>query len=172
MDNQFKNVKTFARLTSKALWYDWRTNLLNDLRDGLRKILDGMSSDDDVLQKYEALVSTVLPHAIEDRERLMQEHAGLQAHADEIRDSNQAELGMARSDLLVIRQEIEDKMVLVEQKQMQVREKQEAIEEAMERKMTCIEEIRQAEMVREQCRGWTSTEVSFHKGTALYCPHL
>lgn len=164
MDNQFKNVKTYARLSSKAMWYDWRKKLLDDLGEGLRRIHVDMKMDDDMLVEYEKLLSTLLPRLLAEQAHLREEQARLRAHADEIAKSNQKELGTARSKLLAVKKEIEHKKQLTQQRQMQVREKQEAIEAAIEQKMVLVEDIKQAEKITEECRGWTTSEVSMHKG--------
>jgi kinetochore protein Spc7/SPC105 len=61
MDNQFKNVKTQSRLLSKEMWYNWRMDLLKELREGLLKTVDGMQVDMEVLQSQQQLIDFVLP---------------------------------------------------------------------------------------------------------------
>lgn len=169
MDNQFKNLKTYARLSSKAIWYDWRKKLLDDLKGGLSRIQDDMTTDDEMLVKYEKLLSSLLPRLVEIHELLRQERERLQAQADEIARSDQEELSNARSSLMAIKREIEEKRDLVEQKRMQIREKQEKIEVAIENKMTAMEEIKEAERIKEECRGWSASEVRMQKGTGFIC---
>ncbi|KAI9783011.1 MAG: hypothetical protein M1816_001625 [Peltula sp. TS41687] len=166
MDNQFKNLKTYARLSSKAIWYDWRKKLLDDLKGGLLKNQDDMNKDEEMLVKYESLLSFISPHLVENHEYLRQERERLQVQADEIARSNQEELGNARSNLMAIRKEIEEKRALVEQKRTQIREKQEAIEVAIENQMTFREEIKEAERIKEECRGWSASEVRLRKDLA------
>ena len=50
MDNQFKNVKTHARLLSKAMWYEWRMKLQDGLEAGLLRISEGLDADEQLLQ--------------------------------------------------------------------------------------------------------------------------
>lgn len=172
MDNQFKNLKAYARLSSKALWHDWRKQLLDDLKGGLRRIQDDMNADDMMLLKYEGLLSSLLPRLVEKHELLKQEQNRLQAQADEIARSNQEELGKARDHVRAIKEEIEEKRLLLELKRMQVREKQETIELAIENKMALTEEIQEAERIKEECRGWSTSEVRMQKGIAVFLFYL
>ena len=41
MDNQFKNLKTSARLEARGEWYSWRSTLLRDLKIGLLGTMEG-----------------------------------------------------------------------------------------------------------------------------------
>src|SRR5580700_2650781 len=56
MDSQFKNVKTHARLLSKAMWYEWRMKLLDGLKVGLHKISEGMDADGEILHHQQELL--------------------------------------------------------------------------------------------------------------------
>ena len=49
MDNQFKNMKTNARLLSKAGWHAWRAQLLGELKKGLEQSVYEFGRDGDRL---------------------------------------------------------------------------------------------------------------------------
>lgn len=164
MDNQFKNIKTYARLSSKAVWYEWRRKLLDDLKQGLVKIDRGMDEDEDVLWKRQDALTTALPALSSEHERLKEEHAQLQTQAEQWAKVDQAESQAVRKTLVALEQEAEEKRLWLDALQMKIRERQEAIELATERKMGFMEEIKQAEKIKEGCRGWNMTEVKKWKG--------
>lgn len=167
MDTQFKNVKTHARLLSKAMWYEWRMKLLDGLKDGLLRIRRDFDEDAGILTQQEQLLQAVLPQLVAEHEQLAAEAKLLQAKADELASCDQEELEDAREQLVRIDAELEEKRQMVAELQEQLREREQAIEDAAERKQECQAEIKEAERVREECRGWTGSEVAALKGTFL-----
>lgn len=164
MDTQFKNVKTHARLLSKAMWYEWRMKLLDGLKDGLSRIRRDLDEDSGVLTQQEQLLQTVLPQLVEQHEQLAAEARLLQAKADELASCDQEELEDAREELIQVDSELEEKRHMVAKLQEQLREREQAIEDATERKLECQAEIKEAERVKEECRGWSGSEVAALKG--------
>ncbi|KUJ23736.1 Spc7-domain-containing protein [Mollisia scopiformis] len=164
MDNQLKNVKTHARLLSKGQWYDWRMTLLATLKEGLFKTAEGMIQDEETLDQQQELLDTVLPHLIRQFEQLQREEGELQYAADEIANCDQEELSNARQHLITLDAEVEAKKQLIADLRRQVQGKEAEIEAGTERKQAWEEEIREAEKIREECRGWTSSEISILKG--------
>ena len=164
MDNQFKNVKTHARLLSKAMWYEWRMKLLDGLKDGLIRISNDMDADADVLSQQEELLQTVVPELVEEHERLKSEAHILQAQADELANCDQEELNDAREQLVILDDELEAKRKMVADLQRQLEEHEQGIEEVVERKQEYLGEIKEAEKVREESRGWSGSEVAALKG--------
>lgn len=160
MDNQFKNVKTHARLLSKAMWYEWRMKLLDGLKEGLLKIGEGLEEDDGLLTQQEQMIQPVLPTLIVEHERLEKQTSIAQAQADELADCNQDELKEARDSLMSIERDLEAKQKLVEDLPNQLRAREDGLADVVERKQECIDEIKEAERIRSQCRGWSSAEVS------------
>ncbi|MCJ1391052.1 hypothetical protein MMC18_003913 [Xylographa bjoerkii] len=163
MDNQFKNVKTHARLLSKAMWYEWRMKLLDGLKDGLVRISQEMNNDADLLGQQEQILEEVVPTLIEEHERLMAEAQLLQAQADEMADCNQEELADARENLVYLDEELDVKRKAVAELQQQLTEQEKGIEDAIDRKQEYLGEIREAERVREESRGWSGSEVAVLK---------
>lgn len=160
MDNQFKNVKTHARLLSKAMWYEWRMKLQEGLREGLVKIVEGMSADEKLLDKEQKLLSSVLPAITKRFEVLSRECSNLEAVASELEDCDPQELASARSDLVAVEEEMQAKEQEIERLRRELEEAEQSIEQFVEQKQQCISEIREAEKVREECRGWSSSEIS------------
>ena len=168
MDNQFKNVKTNARLLSKAMWYEWRMKLLDGLTEGLIKIGEDMEQDGLCLTQQEQIIQPVLPGLIEKHERLESQVQVAQAQADELADCDQDELRYARETLNSLDQDLESKRKLVEELQSQLREKEDGLEDVVTRKQKCMEEIKEAEKIRQECRGWSLSEVAALQGKNIW----
>lgn len=166
IDNQFKNVKTHARLLSKAMWYEWRMKLLDGLKEGLMKVEEDMDEDDRTLIQQEQMLEHVLPRLTAQHEHLGDQVRIAQAQADELASCDQDELKDTRDSLISIEMDLEAKQKLVEDLQTQLREKENILGDVLERKQECGEEIQEAERVCQDCRGWTSAEVS-----ALHSKH-
>ncbi|PBP27665.1 Spc7 kinetochore protein [Diplocarpon rosae] len=160
MDNQLKNVKTHARLLSKGMWYDWRMTLLGTVKEGLFKTAEGMIEDEEILDHQQELLETALPELIQRAEQLRREEADLQYAAKEIANCDQEELSDARQQLIAVDADVEAKKRLIADLRRQLQGKESEIEAGNERKQVCLEEIREAERIREECRGWTSSEIS------------
>ncbi|PQE13516.1 Spc7 kinetochore protein [Rutstroemia sp. NJR-2017a WRK4] len=160
MDNQLKNVKTHSRLLSKGMWYQWRSTLLETLKDGLIRSAEGMINDEEVLDQQQTLLDSVLPEMIKQAEQLQREEAGLKAAAEDIASCDPEELSDARQQLISVEADIEAKKGLVAELKKQLQAKESELEVGTARKQICVEEIREAEKVRQECRGWTSSEIS------------
>ena len=165
MDNQFKNVKTHARLSSKAMWYEWRMKLLDELKKGLNSISEGMEQDDSALRRQQELLQSVLPALLAKHEALEQESQKLQTHAQELANCDQNELNDAREKLRATEDDIENKRGRVEEMILKLKEKEDSIEAVVESKEECLSHIKEAERIREEFRGWSASEVSL-----LKCP--
>lgn len=170
MDNQFKNVKTHARLLSKAMWYEWRMKLLEGLKDGLDKISEGMRADSEVFKQQQELLDSVLPQLIAQFEQLSAEEAELKVAAKELTDCDQQELDQIRQDLLSADADVASKKRMVAALQAQLEDKENKIQESTNRKAECLDDIKTAETIREECRGWTGNEIISLKCKSLL-PH-
>ncbi|KAE8353997.1 hypothetical protein BDV28DRAFT_132040 [Aspergillus coremiiformis] len=159
MDNQFRNVKTHARLLSKATWYEWRMKLLDGLKDGLNRHVEEMKGDDEILSKHEALLNGVVPTLVEKHSSLEEQATSLQQLADEIENCDQDELRNAREKLSRIEEEIMSKKKLLEELQAEAQDKTNTIESGSELKADYMAQIQEAERVKEECRGWSAKEI-------------
>jgi hypothetical protein len=164
MDNQFKNVKTHARLLSKAMWYEWRMKLQDGLKEGLLKTAEGMDSDDQLLAKQQELLSSIMPDMVKRLEELELEHEDLQAIAQELADCDPQDLEDARADLAAVDKTIAEKTKQLEELRRELGESTESVESLTQQKQQYLEEIREADKIREECRGWSSSEISKLKG--------
>ncbi|KAH8423105.1 kinetochore-microtubule binding complex subunit SPC105 [Aspergillus melleus] len=160
MDNQFRNVKTHARLLSKATWYEWRMKLLEGLKEGLNGHIEELKADEDRLSKHETILNDVVPALTEKHAALEGEATTLQQLADEMENCDQDELRGAREKLSTIEEEIEEKKKQLRQMQAEVQEKTHTLETGTERKAEFVAQIEEAERVKAECRGWSAKEIS------------
>ncbi|PSR79791.1 hypothetical protein BD289DRAFT_441911 [Coniella lustricola] len=159
MDNQFKNVKTHARLLSKAMWYEWRMKLQEGLREGLVKTAEGMTADQELLDKQQKLLSSALPAMLKQSETLGRECDNLEALASELQDCDPQELESARADLLAVDSDVQAKKREIALLQAQLQEAEGSVEQLTERKRGCHSDIAEAEKIRQEYRGWTGDEI-------------
>lgn len=165
MDNQFKNVKTHARLLSKAMWYEWRMKLLEGLRAGLDKTRDGMMTDEERLQQEQDILDSVLPPLLKEYELLTAEEADLEAVAADLANCDQAELEDARQRLVTLDADVKAKKQMIRDLRAQMSDNELRINEASATKESYLEDIRGSEKIREECRGWTGNEILVLKGS-------
>ncbi|RAK97832.1 kinetochore-microtubule binding complex subunit SPC105 [Aspergillus ibericus CBS 121593] len=160
MDNQFRNVKTHARLLSKATWYEWRMKLLEGLKDGLDRHVQEMKADGELLSKHETLLGGVVPALVEKHSTLEGEATTLQQLADDMENCDQDELRSAREKLAGVEAEIEEKKRRLLEMQEELKGKTDTIESGTELKAEYTAQIQEAERVKEECRGWSAKEIS------------
>jgi kinetochore protein Spc7/SPC105 len=164
MDNQFKNVKTHARLLSKAMWYEWRTKLLDGLKIGLHKISQGMDADDKILRHQQEFLESILPPLAAKHGKLTEMESNLRSVAEELASCDQEELSEARQMLTSVETAIEVKRRMIRELQEQLREKETIFAAALERKQSYLDDIQEAEKIREACKGWSANEGLAFKG--------
>jgi len=169
MDNQFKNVKTHARLLSRAMWYEWRMKLLDGLKDGLLKIADGLVEDAQHLEEQEELLQHIVPALLEEYTQLAMKVDNLQKHAEELASCDQGELDEARQQLISFDGDLEEKRTLLEELQAQTKAQEELHERLRVRKEVCLQETEAAQKAANDCRGWKSSEVAALKGKSDIC---
>ncbi|KAJ5536265.1 hypothetical protein N7513_009451 [Penicillium frequentans] len=160
MDNQFRNVKTHARLLSKATWYEWRMKLLEGLMQGLHRHVDDMKADDELLSKREELLGSTVPSLVEKNALLEDEANNLQRLVEEMESCDQDELRKAREKLSNVEDEIEVKKRELQQLQNEVHEKTVSIEASTEMREEYMAQFQEAERVKEECRGWSARDIN------------
>ncbi|KAK3496714.1 Spc7-domain-containing protein [Neurospora hispaniola] len=160
MDNQFKNVKSHARLLSKAMWYEWRMKLQEGLKEGLFKISEGMDKDDELLRKQQELLSSVLPSLTKRFGALERELENLEAVEKELEDCDPEDLEAARAELTELDKTIAEKSKKIEELRQQVEEHQTDVQSLADQKQQYLDDITAADKIREECRGWSLTEIS------------
>lgn len=164
MDVQFKNLKTNARLKTKEIWYEWRSNLLATVRAGLEKTNADFAADATALKKQEQILDGALPDLQMQHQLLQEEADHLKRREEELKGEDKEELEAARESLLATEGGIEAKKALIAALQQQIKDKETSIDAVRERKSDCHAEIKAAEKVREECRGWSASEVNVLKG--------
>lgn len=170
MDNQFRNVKTHARLLSKEMWYEWRMKLLEGLKQGLDRHVDEMKQDDAILSRKENILANVVPGLIERHDKLETDSQNLQKVIDEIENCDQEELRDARKKLLAVETELSGYKDKCTQTQSRLEAKSDLLERAQARREELLQEIREAEGIKEECRGWDGKEVRVLQGKLISIP--
>ncbi|KAF5700575.1 spindle pole body protein [Fusarium globosum] len=160
MDKQFMNVKNHARLLSKAMWYEWRMKLQEGLKEGLSGIDDGMETDKELLDKQKSLLDSVLPPIVARYKSLLEERNNLEEVARELADCDPADLEAAREELASLDEDVEYKKKRIAELREQFQASEVEVEDLITQKQNCVDEIAESEKIREECRGWTSTEVN------------
>ncbi|RBR08983.1 hypothetical protein FVER53590_00513 [Fusarium verticillioides] len=160
MDKQFMNVKNHARLLSKAMWYEWRMKLQEGLKEGLSGIDDGMETDKELLNKQKSLLDSVLPPIVARYKSLLEERNNLEEIARELADCDPADLEAARDELVSLDEDVEYKKKRIAELREQFQASEVEVEDLITQKQNCVDEIAESEKIREECRGWTSTEVN------------
>lgn len=164
MDVQFKNVKTHARLLSKAMWYEWRMKLLDGLKEGLVKISQGLERDAQNIDEQDALIQPALESLTHEHERLEDQVQLAQERIDELASSDQDELKEARDSLIAVEEEISAKQQLLQELQSELNDKKQRLELASETKEEYRAQSQEADRVLEECRGWDISEVKKLQG--------
>ncbi|KAJ5709344.1 hypothetical protein N7493_010678 [Penicillium malachiteum] len=160
MDNQFRNVKTHARLLSKATWYEWRMKLLEGLMQGLHRHVDDMKADDELLSQREQLLNTHVPSLVEKHATLDKEANRLEQLVHEMENCDQDELRETRQKLSSVEDEIEAKKRELQHLQNDIQEKTNSIETGTKMREEYLSQIQEAEKVKEECRGWSARDIS------------
>lgn len=171
MDNQFRNVKTHARLLSKATWYEWRMKLLEGLKEGLHRHVQDMKADDELLSKREELLNNAVPPLVEKHASLQQEASNLQQLVEEMESCDQDELRGAREKLSNVEEEIEARKRELEQLQAEAQEKSKIIEAGSEKRDEYLAQIQEAERITEECRGWSARDIRELKASVQKIEH-
>lgn len=159
MDRQFENVKTYARLQSRQMWYEWRSKLLESLTEGLGKIGRELVADRESLAEQERVLLPVLEPLVEQARCLAEECEGLRARVEELGGCDQGLLESTRQELVAVSSEVEAKNALLEKLKLQSEETERETAELKQKKEAWLADIANANRVRQQCRGYSMAEV-------------
>lgn len=159
MDNQLRDLKTNARLQSKSGWHTWRSQLLNDLKNGLVQTVEELEQDSKLLGPVEQSFSKVTPIIEQQHDKLQSELKGLQQRKQDADDGREADLDDARERLTATEAELMQKRTLVERLRSEMVEKNSRLDDARSWKAETIGAIKQADLISEECRGWSTNEV-------------
>lgn len=146
------------------MWYEWRMKLLEGLKQGLDRHVEEMNADDTILSKKEKILNSVVPKLTERHSQLKVKAQNLKRVVEEFESCDQEELQGARQRLSSVDAEIAAKRKQLEEMQAQLSERTNVVETGAETKAQLTQQIREAERVREECRGWSVHEVQALKG--------
>lgn len=164
MDSQFKNVKTHARLLSKAMWYEWRMKLLEGLKEGLLKVREGMDEDEDKLEAQENIIESALPNLILEHEQSKIKYQTLRLRANEFASFDLQELKKARDSLVAIEDELQSKQKVLNVLQNEVAQKEDELEYAIKQRRQYLEEIKEVEKTCQESRSWSILDIAILQG--------
>ena len=165
MDNQFKNIKVHARHESKASWYEWRSKLFDGIQSGLIRTYEGLLQDDKTLGTREKLLLEQVTPIVEKHAALRENAEILQSQADEFANCDQVALQAARESLSQREQDIKDKKQLLTKLHAELAQGKQDIIEIEERRIETLAEMKEANRVADENRGWAFGEVKALKGT-------
>lgn len=148
------------------MWYAWRSQLLEDLMKALQGIGEGLISDDESLTHAERIVEETLPSLAEKHNALQQEAERLENEATATNDSEKEELDTARQNLQDVLTDLEENRAILEQLQRQATEQDEAANDLDEQKAEFTAAVKEAERVKDACRGVSINEIATLKGRA------
>lgn len=138
--------------------------LLEGLKQGLDRNVDDMKKDGEILMRKEKLLGQVVPGLVQKHAYLETEFDHLQQVVEEMENCDQEELRKAREKLIATDNEISERKRELANLQPEFQEKTDAVEAGTARKSDLLGQIRDAEQVIEECRGWSVKEVHSLKG--------
>ncbi|KAI5294955.1 hypothetical protein KEM52_002766 [Ascosphaera acerosa] len=159
MDNQFRNVKTNARLQSKAMWYEWRMKLLSGLQEGLNKHEQDLQHDENVIATKEASVNESLPQLLERHGKLEADVQAMRDRVKHLSSTNRDEMRVYHTKLMQTDGRLAHTTEELNKTQAQLDEMTEALSSAAEMKTELLRETRESERVLAARRACGLTEM-------------
>ncbi|EFW99322.1 chromosome segregation protein [Grosmannia clavigera kw1407] len=158
MDNQFKNIKIFARLQSKKQWYEWRTKLQQGLQEGMQKTLWDLEKDREVLQARRSVVDAAYPQLLAEYEGVEGEIVRLMAVARGVGDGDgvtalRQQKRQLQASLAARKRETERLQAETQASRARVA----AMKAERERH---LQELEEAKRVQEERRSWSHQEIT------------
>lgn len=138
--------------------------LLEGLKEGLDRHVEEMKADDHLISQQEGILKSVVPKLVERRALLDSEATNLHEIVDEMEKHDPDELRLARERLAKVDAELARKRTQLKQMQGDFQDKSDTIDAGTELKAEFMEQIREADRVLEDCRGWSNKEVNILKG--------
>ncbi|ERT02280.1 kinetochore protein Spc7/SPC105 [Sporothrix schenckii 1099-18] len=160
MDNQFKNIKIFARLQSKKQWYEWRTKLHEGLQEGMLKVLRDLQKDKDVLKERRDKVDAVYPALLAEYEALERERVQLETFAAQLGGDNQEALIAARVQKSRLAETIEEHKGATARLETEMKESRARVAAMKTEREQYLKELEEAKRIQEERRSWSHQEIS------------
>jgi len=164
MDTQFKNVKTHARLLSKAMWYEWRTKLQDGLKEGLDRIAENLKADGINIHQREKVLAEAVPQAEELLAALERRQVEFERKAKELDEHDPEEYEAICKEIDELDRGLADKESQRAQAQARLEAAEAATASDKKHMDECSAAIARDEKTQEECRGWTDGELSVLKG--------
>ncbi|KAF1345560.1 Spc7 kinetochore protein-domain-containing protein [Delphinella strobiligena] len=167
LDAHMRDAKTNARLRSKEIWYNWRSQLLDGLEAGLKGVKSCLENDGNVLSEREKLLESFLPDLLAKHETLESQALTLEeaAAAAATSEEEKEELNATREQLVNVNAQIEERKCMLASLKKEIQEQESLIEEYGEGKAECMAQIQEAERVKDSCRGWSIDEIASLKAS-------
>jgi kinetochore protein Spc7/SPC105 len=159
IDNQLRDLKTNARLQSKSGWHTWRSQLLNDLKNGLLQTSEELEQDSRMLAPVENAFFEVAPILQEQEKELQSTLENLWNRKRDVEDGREADLEDARERLVSTERELQQKKAHLAKLRSEMADRSSRLEDARSWKTETVGAIKEAERVNEECRGWSTKEV-------------
>lgn len=163
MDNQFRNGKANARLQSREGWYQWRAQLVDGLRTGLKSINSNLSHDLEILNGQKQTLDSVIPGLLQQQTGLRKQKPLLQQCIEELDSVDHEILKSTQRELQAADEYYLQRTALLNSLREQMDEKEAALSAATELKTEMRDQIEEADRVREEQKGWSSTDVLLFK---------
>ncbi|CAK7221923.1 hypothetical protein SEUCBS140593_004726 [Sporothrix eucalyptigena] len=160
MDNQFKNIKIFARLQSKKQWYEWRTKLHEGLQEGMLKVLRDLEKDKEVLQQRREVVDAVYPALLAEYESLERERIQLEAFAAQLGGDDQEALIAARVQKGQLTASIEEHKGETARLEAEMQASKSRVAAMKKEREQYLKELEEAKRIQEERRSWSHQEIS------------
>jgi kinetochore protein Spc7/SPC105 len=160
MDGQLRDLKTNARYQSKAGWHNWRSQLLNDLKNGLLQTSKDLDQDSKLISQVEASFQGILPELLQKEKNLEEELRILENRKQDAEENTGAEIEEAREQLLAVEAELKEKEAYLDSLKTDLETQQSSLDDARSWKTETIAAIAEADRISEEHRGWSVGEVS------------
>ncbi|CAK7220808.1 hypothetical protein SBRCBS47491_004315 [Sporothrix bragantina] len=160
MDNQFKNIKIFARLQSKKQWYEWRTKLHEGLQEGMLKVLRDLEHDKELLRERREKVDAVYPALLAEYESLERERIQLETFAAQLGGDDQEALIAARVQKGQLTASIEEHKGETARLEAEMQESKARVVDMKKEREQYLKELEEAKRIQEERRSWSHQEIS------------
>ena len=160
MDNQFKNIKIFARLQSKKQWYEWRAQLHQGLHEGMVKTLRDLEKDKEVLHKRREEVDTVYPGLLAEYEALERECTQLETFAEQLGGDDQESFIAARVKKGRLTESISEHKSETARLEDEMKASKARVAAMKTEREQYLKELEEAKKIREERRSWSHQEIS------------
>jgi kinetochore protein Spc7/SPC105 len=163
MDVQFKQIKTHARLEAKKVWYQWRMEILNNVKNMLESNLKDLKQDEQTIEQHKQQFGPFLPEIKQSWDKTKRELQQLEEMERRIGMDDQDALKTARSQLGELMGRIETARAQTQEKRQHAEKVDSELKEKEAKKAELVASIEEVERIGEMNRGWSENEVNTWK---------